>query len=158
MEICFKDAEVDRPVYDYGVKQEWEKHVFYECPAKVSEAELKAALRERGLLDERRLESLGRQSGGWIAGALLLAMQGKIGHYLRENEWLMTIKNRAAIPGGVCEFDLPGYHYWRHRDPALRQQDLRGWIAPMMPTSGANTPMVAQRTSSKVASGGNRQA
>jgi cell division FtsZ-interacting protein ZapD len=57
-------------------------------------------------------------------------MQGKIGHYLRENDWLMTIKNRAAIPGGVCEFDLPGYHYWRHRDPvALRQQDLRGWIA-----------------------------
>ncbi len=67
------------------------------------------------------------------ASALLLAMHGKIGHYLRENEWLMTIKNRAAIPGGVCEFDLPGYHYWRHRDPALRQQDIRGWIAPMMP-------------------------
>ena len=67
------------------------------------------------------------------ASSMLLAMHGKIGHYLRENEWLMTIKNRAAIPGGVCEFDLPGYHYWRHRDPALRQQDLRGWIAPMMP-------------------------
>ncbi len=29
---------------------------------------------------------------------------------------------------------------------------------PMMPTSGANTPMVAQRTSSNTASGGNRQA
>ncbi len=67
------------------------------------------------------------------ASALMLAMHGKIGHYLRENEWLMTIKNRAAIPGGVCEFDLPGYHYWRHRDPALRQQDINGWIAPMLP-------------------------
>jgi cell division FtsZ-interacting protein ZapD len=31
---------------------------------------------------------------------------------------------RDARPGGVCEFDLPGYHYWRHRDPALRQQDF----------------------------------
>ena len=69
------------------------------------------------------------------ASALLLAMHGKIGHYLRENEWLMTIKNRAAIPGGVCEFDLPGYHYWRHRDSALRQQDIKGWLAPMMPTT-----------------------
>ena len=39
---------------------------------------------------------------------------------------ILTIKNRAAIPGGVCEFDLPGYHYWRHRDPALRQQDING--------------------------------
>ncbi|MCF8198016.1 MAG: cell division protein ZapD [Sulfuritalea sp.] len=67
------------------------------------------------------------------ASSMLLAMHGKIGHYLRENEWLMSIKNRSAIPGGVCEFDLPGYHYWRHRDPALRQQDINGWIAPMMP-------------------------
>lgn len=67
------------------------------------------------------------------ASAQLLAMHGKIGHYLRENEWLMSIKNRAAIPGGVCEFDLPGYHHWLHRDTALRQQDILGWIAPMLP-------------------------
>ena len=31
----------------------------------------------------------------------LLAMQGKTGQYLRENDWLMSIKNRAGIPGGV---------------------------------------------------------
>ena len=42
MEICFKNVEVERPVYDYEVKQEWEKHVSYECPAKVTEAEQKA--------------------------------------------------------------------------------------------------------------------
>lgn len=41
MEIRFKN-QVDRPVYDYAVKQEWEQHVYYECPAKVSDAELKA--------------------------------------------------------------------------------------------------------------------
>jgi cell division protein ZapD len=52
-------------------------------------------------------------------------MQGKIGHYLRENDWLMSIKSRASIPGGVCEFDLPSYHYWLHRDAALRQQRPR---------------------------------
>lgn len=67
------------------------------------------------------------------ASAALLAMVGKIGHYLRENEWLMSIKSRAAIPGGVCEFDLPSYHYWLHRDSALRQQDLTGWLNPMLP-------------------------
>lgn len=67
------------------------------------------------------------------ASAALLAMQGKIGQYLRENEWLMGIKNRAAIPGGVCEFDLPSYHYWLNRDPALRSRDLSGWLHPMMP-------------------------
>lgn len=67
------------------------------------------------------------------ASAQLLAMQGKTGQYLRENDWLMSIKNRAAIPGGVCEFDLPGYHYWLHRDTALREQDINAWIAPLLP-------------------------
>ncbi|CAB1371058.1 cell division protein ZapD [Denitratisoma oestradiolicum] len=66
------------------------------------------------------------------ASASLLSMQGRIGHYLRENEWLMAIKNRAAIPGGVCEFDLPSYHFWLHREAAARQADLRGWIGPML--------------------------
>ena len=42
MEIRFKDRTNQRPVYDYEIKQEWEKHVYYECPAKLTEAELKA--------------------------------------------------------------------------------------------------------------------
>lgn len=42
MEIRFKNEENTRPVYDYGVKQEWEKYVYYECPAKLTEAEQKA--------------------------------------------------------------------------------------------------------------------
>ncbi len=41
MEICFKDPESRRPVYDFVVKQEWEKHVFYECPAKLTNTERK---------------------------------------------------------------------------------------------------------------------
>ena len=66
------------------------------------------------------------------ASAALLAMQGKIGQYLRENDWLMTIKNRAAIPGGVCEFDLPAYHHWLNRESAFRHRDLTGWLKPML--------------------------
>lgn len=42
MEIIFKDQGNARPVYDYQIKQEWEKHVYYECPAKLSGTELKA--------------------------------------------------------------------------------------------------------------------
>ncbi len=67
------------------------------------------------------------------ASTQLLAMHGKIGQYLRENEWLMSIKNRAAIPGGVCEFDLPGYHHWLNRDADTRRNDINGWIKPMLP-------------------------
>ncbi|MBN2575546.1 MAG: ATP-grasp domain-containing protein, partial [Deltaproteobacteria bacterium] len=42
MEILFRDKANPRPVYDYQIKQEWEKHVYYECPAKLTPAELKA--------------------------------------------------------------------------------------------------------------------
>jgi cell division protein ZapD len=67
------------------------------------------------------------------ASSSLLAMAGKIGQYLRENDWLMAIRSRAAIPGGVCEFDLPSYHYWLNRDAAARRHDLYAWIQPMIP-------------------------
>ena len=67
------------------------------------------------------------------ASALLLSMAGKIGQYLRENEWLMAIRSRASIPGGVCQFDLPSYHFWLNRDPGHRRRDLETWIHPMTP-------------------------
>src|SRR4051812_26917231 len=41
MEILFKDKNNARPVYDFQIKQEWEKHVYYECPAKLTPAEMK---------------------------------------------------------------------------------------------------------------------
>ncbi|MBI5921278.1 MAG: cell division protein ZapD [Betaproteobacteria bacterium] len=67
------------------------------------------------------------------ASVQMLAMPGKVGQYLRENDWLMSIKNRATIPGGVCEFDLPAYHYWLHRDPQQRRDSLNGWLEPILP-------------------------
>jgi cell division protein ZapD len=67
------------------------------------------------------------------ASQALFSMTGKIGQYLRENEWLMGIKQRTGIPGGACEFDLPSYHYWMHRDSAARLADLNGWVNPLFP-------------------------
>ena len=67
------------------------------------------------------------------ASVLLLAMSGKIGQHLRENEWLMGIKQRAVMPGGTCEFDLPSYHYWLEQDVRLRRENLRSWLAPLLP-------------------------
>lgn len=67
--------------------------------------------------------------------SLLLDMTGKIGQHLRDNEWLMGIKQRACIPGGVCEFDLPSYHYWQHQSSDVRRADLSAWITPLLPLS-----------------------
>jgi cell division protein ZapD len=52
---------------------------------------------------------------------------GKAGQPLTENEWLMSIRSRAGIPGGTCEFDLPGYYAWQHRSSAERRADLERW-------------------------------
>lgn len=71
------------------------------------------------------------------ASAALLSMHGKLGQYLRENDWLMSIKSRAAIPGGVCEFDLPSYHWWLHRDVDSRRTALDGWTKPLLPLRDA---------------------
>ena len=71
------------------------------------------------------------------SSAALLGMTGKIGQYLRENDWLMGIKSRAAIPGGVCEFDLPSYHWWLHRAADVRRVALEGWTKPMLPLRDA---------------------
>src|SRR5574343_1560971 len=67
------------------------------------------------------------------SSAALLAMTGKIGQYLRENDWLMSIRSRAAIPGGVCEFDLPSYNWWLHRPADTRREALDAWTRPLLP-------------------------
>jgi cell division protein ZapD len=63
----------------------------------------------------------------------LYDMSGKTGQHLRDNEWLMSIKQRTTIPGGVCEFDLPSYHFWLSMAPEVRQQSIGEWLRPFLP-------------------------
>lgn len=62
---------------------------------------------------------------------------GRLGYHLRDNEFLMIIRSRSAIPGGVCEFDLPGYHRWQSRPHTDRRTDILAWFAPMRPLANA---------------------
>jgi len=71
------------------------------------------------------------------ASQALFSMTGRIGQYLRENDWLMSIKQRTGIPGGACEFDLPSYHYWLQRAPEARRADLNEWMKPIRPVHAA---------------------
>ena len=63
----------------------------------------------------------------------LNTVPGKAGVSLTENEWLMSIRSRAGIPGGTCEFDLPAYSAWQHRSPASRRADLERWASTLAP-------------------------
>src|SRR5687768_11243285 len=69
--------------------------------------------------------------------ATRLLQASKIGQELRDNEWLMSIKQRTNIPGGICEFDLPSYHYWLHLPPEQQRRDIETWVAPFLPIRDA---------------------
>lgn len=67
----------------------------------------------------------------------LATMPGKAGASLSANEWLMSIRSRINIPGGTCEFDLPGYFAWQHEPPDRRRNDLLRWVGTLDPLAEA---------------------
>ncbi|MCW5627008.1 MAG: cell division protein ZapD [Burkholderiales bacterium] len=73
------------------------------------------------------LSEMDRASSG------LFQASGKTGQELRDNEWLMGVRQRAGIPGGVSEFDLPSYYFWLHMDADRRRTDIAKWLEPFLP-------------------------
>lgn len=57
----------------------------------------------------------------------------QLAHALRESEFLANIRNRAAIPGGTCTFDLPAVHFWLSQPAADRTRDLATWLDQVDP-------------------------
>ena len=96
-----------------------------------SRADLKVDLVQE--LERQRQILLSFRNNPQISEEALSGPLYKTGQYLRENEWLMNIRSRAAIPGGACEFDLPSYHHWLNRDVELRRRDLMAWVQPLLP-------------------------
>ena len=93
------------------------------------------SLRENPEISEEALDNVLWQIDQ--ASSRLFQTSGKIGQELRENEWLMSIKQRTNIPGGVCEFDLPSYHYWLQQGAEQHRHDLQRWLAPFLPIRDA---------------------
>jgi cell division protein ZapD len=57
----------------------------------------------------------------------------QLGAVLKESEFLNAIKNRLAIPGGTCQFDLPVFHAWLTQPYARRARDLQSWLTELKP-------------------------
>jgi cell division protein ZapD len=86
-------------------------------------------------VDKGRLDSLIRnlvQSRADIDGVGTGYLQP-----LKDSDFLNAIKNRSAIPGGTCEFDLPEYSHWLRQPFARRQKDLERWIGAIRPLCDA---------------------
>ncbi|MGD2112007.1 MAG: cell division protein ZapD [Gammaproteobacteria bacterium] len=55
-------------------------------------------------------------------------INGQIASELKCSEFLTSIRQRNAIPGGTCDFDLPAFHYWLQQPAGIRNQDLCRWL------------------------------
>lgn len=86
-------------------------------------------------VDTRRLDSLVRnlvQSRAELGSIGLAFLQP-----LKDSDFLNAIKNRSAIPGGTCEFDLPEYSHWLRQPFARRSEDTTAWIDAIRPLCDA---------------------
>jgi cell division protein ZapD len=67
----------------------------------------------------------------------LYASNGQPGQVLKNHEFLNAIRQRSAIPGGTCAFDLPAFHRWLQEPPPARVALLKEWLAVFGPIQQA---------------------
>lgn len=53
------------------------------------------------------------------------------GARIRGDELINQIKQRLAIPGGTCNFDLPAFHYWLSKSSEQRTAQCREWLSDL---------------------------
>ncbi|MBT3203235.1 MAG: cell division protein ZapD [Gammaproteobacteria bacterium] len=58
------------------------------------------------------------------------AMDGRFGEHLKKIDFLLTIKQRAGIPGGSCDFDIPQLRFWLNHNFQTRVNDIVRWSQP----------------------------
>jgi len=79
-------------------------------------------------VDKNTLENLITTHNNLIAE--LDQIHGQLVGHLKDNDFINSIKQRAVIPGGTCDFDLPAYHYWLTQPAKDRKQILATWLQP----------------------------
>ena len=91
-------------------------------------------------VDTRRLDSLVRN---------LIDSRAELGSIgtsflqpLKDSDFLNAIKNRSAIPGGTCEFDLPEYSHWLRQSFTRRSDDMEVWTGAIRPLCDAVTEVL----------------
>lgn len=83
-------------------------------------------LKRNPQVDHLRLDVITRELDQYAER--LHKFQGPIIAGLKTNEFLNSIQQRGAIPGGTCDFDLPAYHFWLQQPAEKRVRELSGWL------------------------------
>lgn len=60
-----------------------------------------------------------------------LLRSGKFVGNLKEDKFLAPLRQRFAIPGGTCYFDVPQLHYWLNLPLAQRRQTADSWCTEL---------------------------
>lgn len=67
----------------------------------------------------------------------LIAMNGKPGQLLSDNEWLMAVRSRILIAGGAADYDMPSFWAWQNLPAQARRRDIDIWLEPFAPLRAA---------------------
>lgn len=51
----------------------------------------------------------------------------KLFRYFKENRFVSSLQQRFSIPSGMCNFDLPQYHFWLENNLDKCHQDIQLW-------------------------------
>ena len=57
-----------------------------------------------------------------------LKVNKRIGSNLKEDSFISSIRQRFAIPGGTCSFDLPNLHFWMNLPDERRLEMKNNWL------------------------------
>lgn len=120
----------------------WSHHVALASLFEIMDCSSRAELKLEILQElERQRQMLNRDSNQndllqriHQASQDLQDIQQKFGQHIRENEWLMALKQRLAVAGGTTPIELPSYYFWQKQHPEERRQNLITWSQAMMPT------------------------
>ncbi len=99
-----------------------------------------AQLKERPEVDKKQLDTILQQLERY--SDQLIGISGVLGQALRQNELINNIKQRSAIAGGTCDFDLPMLHFWLEQSVENRQYDLKLWHQLLRPVRHANDLLI----------------
>jgi cell division protein ZapD len=68
-----------------------------------------------------------------LKSSVALVSQLRIGNQawfqLKEDVLLASLKQRFAIQGGSCSFDLPQLHFWLHQPEAIISKSITQWLS-----------------------------
>lgn len=85
-------------------------------------------LTKRPQIDQGQLTSLLDKQTELIGK--LQSNTGQLGQETQSAELLNAVRQKNSVPGPICNFDLPAFHFWLTRPETTRREHLQQWFSP----------------------------